>query len=212
MRLQSRSRGNEQEKSAQEKSARSRRRKLEGTPELTAQPKSLPEELNEFTRLSEEGLSADADALGTRYLEDAIEQGDESSAGAESLDLSVTGAPDSDQAFSGPNFEANQDIWENTVNMALQDGGTEDALDELAPAPSAVEIEMADYDEEADAYLHEPEAELDLTQSVLREGSLFDHEVGETGEVESPRLETDDTHRHRHLRAPSARRRPSRSP
>lgn len=171
--------------------------------ELTAQPKSLPEELNEFARDNEEGLSIDSDDLGSQFLEDAVEQGDETNLRMEGSGLSLTGAPESDQAFAGPNFEANQDVWENTINLALQEG-TEDALEALAPASSAVEIEMADIDEEGE-FLEEPETELDLTQSVVREGSLFDHEVGETGEVESPRLETDDTHKHRRFQISSPR-------
>lgn len=163
-------------------------------PEITAQPKSLPEELDELERDDQVGLSIDPDDMGRQFLEDATEQGDETVLRMEDgANLSVTGAADSDQAFSGPTFEANQDVWENTVNIALQEGSDE-AMGSLSPPAASVELELAKADD--DDFSSEPADEVDLTQSVQREGSLFDREGAEPGEVESPRLETDDTHTH----------------
>jgi hypothetical protein len=172
--------------------------------ELTAQPVGLAEELNVHLRDSEEGLSIEPEEMGRQYLSDAIEQGDyEAVPDSDADELSIDSGASSDRALSGPNIEAEDDIWENTVNQTLEAGSAERALEELAPAASAVERA----DDELDEELESPEDvdELDLTDTNVHEASLFDHEGKELGEVESPELNTDDTHTHARKGRPAYR-------
>jgi hypothetical protein len=165
---------------------------------ITARPKSLADEFEGLEREDQEGLAVSPEQLGTQFLEDAVEEGDNLVSLDERSDLDVTAASLSDQAFTGPNFEANQDVWENTVNFTLQEGA-EESYEALDPAPAAVELEDPDPEEFLDLSSPE-ERDLDLTESSVHEASLFDHEAGELGEVEEPDLITDDTRTHAHLR------------
>jgi hypothetical protein len=158
----------------------------------------LAEELGVHLR-GEEGLSMEPEEMGRQYLSDAIEQGDfESVAESEADELSIDSAANSDRALSGPNIEAEDDIWENTVNQTLEAGTTERALDELAPAAAAVEREAAARARAVDEE-ESPEGfdEMDLSEPDQHEASLFDHEGEELGEVESPALNTEDAHHSR---------------
>ena len=161
--------------------------------ELSAQPMGLEEELSVHLR-GEEGLSMEPEEMGRQYLSDAIEQGDfESIPEAEADELNVDSAPSSDRALSGPNLEAEDDIWENTVNQTLEAGIPERALDELSPAAAAVEREAGAEEREVEGEgAEESFDELDLSDPDLHEASLFDHEGDELGEVESPDLNTED--------------------
>jgi hypothetical protein len=159
----------------------------------------LDEELNVRLR-NEEGLSMEPEEMGRQYLNDAIEQGDyESVPESEADELSIDSGANSDRALSGPNLEAEDDIWENTVNQTLEAGTSERALDELAPAASAVERQYAarEREEDEDEDGHESLEEMDLSEGDVHEASLFDREGDELGEVESPQLNTEDAHHSR---------------
>jgi hypothetical protein len=161
--------------------------------EITAQPKSMPEELG-VSGHQEPGLSVDPEDLGRQFLGDAMEQGNyESSRGGDGSDMWVNSAASSDEALPGPNFEGDRSIWENTVSLAMQSGGTDGAQANVAPSlPSADD----DEDEIDDDDIDEHDADIDLTEGAIHDGSLLDHEGAELGETESPEINTDDTGSH----------------
>lgn len=162
--------------------------------EITAQPKSMPEELGE-TAHQEPGLSVDPEDLGRQFLGDAAEQHNyESSRGGDTADMWVNSAAPSDAALPGPNFEGDRSIWENTVSLAMQSGGPEGAQDAVSPTLSS-DVD-ADEEEEADEHLADHDADVDLTETAIHDGSLFDREGEELGETESPEINTDDTGTH----------------
>lgn len=171
--------------------------------EITAQPKSMPEELGMLVG-HEQGLSVDPEDLGRTFLSDATEQGNfESSRGGENDELWSSSSAN-DEALTGPNFEVDKDVWENTVNLTLQNG---------AGAVSDPLVE--DDDSASDDGLHAVEdrdtGDIDLTQNAVQEASLFDHEAEELGETEEPRvLITEDAHTHaKHHGVQAAPARPS---
>lgn len=159
--------------------------------EPTAKPKRMPQEFHELERRDQEGMAIEPEQLGTRFLEDAVEEGDQVSTLDDRAEIDVTAASPSDDPQSGPNFEVNQSIWENTVNLAEQDG-IDETLSEVAPPPAAVELDMAEEDEAMEM----ADRGLDLRDSSIHQASLFDHEGDELGEVEEPEIDTEDTHSH----------------
>jgi hypothetical protein len=159
--------------------------------EVTAQPKGMAEELGTKPTW-ESGLSVDPDDLGRHFLSDATDQSNfESSQAGEHADLWVNNAAPTDEALTGPNFEGDRSIWENTVSLSMQSGGPDGAQSEVSP-PSPI-----DEDEQSDGlHLIDREQGVDLTESVIQEGSLLDREAEELGETESPDVQTDDSKSH----------------
>ncbi len=174
-------------------------------PELTAQPKTLPEELG-TTPITESGLSVDPEDLGRQFLSDAIEQGNfESQRGGEAAELWLSSNPPSDDALTGPNFEADHDVWETTAGLVMQSGSADEAQEAASTAPpSSEELPAAERDEDDELDL---EADLDLSEPVIQEASLLDREGDEPGETEAPGLSTDDSHSHAKRRGGHALRR-----
>lgn len=158
--------------------------------EITAQPKSVSEELAVQVG-HEQGLSVDPEDLGRTWLSDATEQGNfESARGGENDELWVSSAAGSDEALPGPNFEVDKDVWENTVSLMLQNG-------EGAVSNPLVEDEDSISDDGLHAIADRDSGDIDLTQSSVQEASLFDHEVAEPGETEGPHtVITEDSHTH----------------
>jgi hypothetical protein len=159
--------------------------------EITAQPKSIPSELAAPEYNS--GLSVDPEDLGRHFLTDAMEQHNfESQRGGESADMWVNEAPPTDDALVGPNFETDRSIWENTVSMSMENGGAEGAQHDASP-DAVLDDEQDDgmqmIDRDADG--------IDLTEPVIQEASLFDHETDVLGETEPPpAIITDDSKSH----------------
>jgi hypothetical protein len=177
-----------------------RDRDLDQEPEITAQPKSISDELG-MQSSHEQGLSVDPEDIGRTWLADATEQGNfESARGGENDELWASSSANGDEALPGPNFEVDHDVWENTVNLTLQNG-------ESAASDPLIEGEEGDDD---GLHLIEGEGaeEVDLTEPVIHEASLLDHEAAEFGETESPNPRTDDSKTHAQKRgghAPKAR-------
>jgi hypothetical protein len=145
--------------------------------ELTAQPKSMDDEELGISEQHESGLSVDADDLGRNFLSEAMDQGNFES------ELRGDAADPSDAALTGPNFESDKDVWENTVSLSLQnEGADEDAL-------------IEDEDDALDAALDENDG-LDLTENTIHSGSLLDSETDELGETREPNVVTEDGHLH----------------
>lgn len=155
--------------------------------EITARPKSTPEELG-TTPKHEAGLSIDTEELGQNFLIEATEQRNfESERGGDAADLSLNDEPPSDEALTGPNYEADKSVWEKTAGLTLQSGGIEQAKEELAPPlPS-------DDSGDDDDRLRDGSQALDLTDGDIRELSMLDHEAATLGDTEAPVLRTDDS-------------------
>ncbi|MET0286128.1 MAG: hypothetical protein ABW352_16725 [Polyangiales bacterium] len=150
--------------------------------DITAQPMGSVEE----RRTHEVGLSVDADELGRNFLSEATEQGNFESQYDDSVELSE--GPPSDDALTGPGFDPNNDVWENTVNQTLQGRADEEPLvDDHVDGMRFME----DDDETTSS------DDLDLTENALHEASLLDSEGEEQGETKSPELRTDDGHTHK---------------
>jgi hypothetical protein len=145
--------------------------------ELTAQPKSIDDEELGISEEHESGLSVDPDDLGRNFLSEAMDQGNFES------ELRGDGADPSDAALTGPNFESDKDVWENTISLSLQNGAAdEDAL-------------IEDDDDAIDAAQDENDG-LDLTENTIHSGSLLDSETDELGETKEPNVRTEDGHLH----------------
>ncbi|HEX5661269.1 MAG TPA: hypothetical protein VFX59_28965 [Polyangiales bacterium] len=158
-----------------------RRKDEDNFDDITAQPIGAPEELGRRGPTHEVGLSVDADELGRNFLSDATEQGNFESQYDDSDELSE--GPRSDDALTGPNFEATNDVWENTVNLTLQGSADDEPLvDERADG-----LRFIEDDDEATS-----SDDVDLTDNTVQEASLLDREGDEAGETESPEVRTDD--------------------
>ena len=157
----------------------------------TARPRSLRDEMKRRP-VAEEGLSADADELGRQFLADAtLQENFESEEGGQNVELSATGAPASDAALSGATFDADNGVWDETVDITLQEDGTEEV--QRQASPEGVEPDGAD-DEEPQQRTA-VRRRVNLRDNVTVEASLFDDEGDELGEVRSPDLDTDDSPR-----------------
>ena len=168
--------------------------------ELTAQPKSVPDELAQRP-LQDSGLSIDPEDLGRQFLSEATEQQNfESQRGGDAADMWVNSASASDEALPGPNYEGERSVWENTVSMSMENGGPEGAQSKVSPA-----VPDEDEDEREDDVLDAASDDVDLTETNIQEASLLDHEGDELGEIESPSVQTDDTHTHGKRRGGHAR-------
>jgi hypothetical protein len=105
-------------------SARSRKR-VEPDQNVTARQRPVSEELSKRP-VAESGLSVDPEDLGTQFLTDATEQNNfESSDSADASELSIVEGAPSDDALTGPNFDPDHEVWEQTVDLALDSGGVD---------------------------------------------------------------------------------------
>jgi hypothetical protein len=154
-------------------------------PEITAQPRPITEEMISGTD-SETGLSVDPEDLGAHFLSEATEQGNfQSVSGGQGLELSIASAPPSDEAAVGPNFESEHSVWEQTVDLALQNP-------ELEGMTGA--SELTTQQEERDNL--GSDSDVRVTESHIRELSLFDRESDELGETTEPDAPAEDGGRH----------------
>jgi hypothetical protein len=144
-------------------------------PNITARPSGVRDEY--ARELTDESGSQDPDELGEHALLDAMQiERSRSDAG-----MSLLEGAASDAALSGPNYDPEGSIWEQTIGVSLDEGG----LDASRGDPL-----VTDPDEE----LTEPlsDHELNLKRSTIREASLFDSEGDEGDETTEPVVETDN--------------------
>ena len=152
-------------------------------PEITAQPRSLPDELA-LEASAEPELSVDADELGSRFLRDAIEQGDFDPERAWPEESSLIDAPARDQPLSGSHFVAGNSVWEQTVDLETRTQGAADMLREPAP-PTAADFDAALRETAPDPIDVGDNSAHSLDNNV-REFSLFDASE-DTEETRVPR-------------------------
>lgn len=161
-------------------------------PEITAQPRAIPDELA-LEASAEDELSVDADELGSRFLRDATEQGDFDPARGWPEESSLIDAPAGDQPLGSTNFVAGNSVWEQTVDIETRTQGATDLLREPAPLPAAG-FDLAMRETLPDPIDVEDDSAHILDNNV-REFSLFDAQ-DQSDEASAPRS----------VRRPSARR------
>jgi hypothetical protein len=170
-----------------------RRKRGEEESQITAMPRANGDELGSIAPPPESGLSVDPEDIGAQFLSNATEQyvsswprADTSSdgTGEEEWDADTVGALSS-------SFDLDPTGWERAVTRSLRIGTLSS---EFPRAPSSVRKrpKPALEDERVDDWGDD----VDLTDEVVHEASLLDHEGDELGEVESPSVRTDDTHTH----------------
>jgi hypothetical protein len=163
--------------------------------ELTAQPRPLSDELGEADG-GQAGLSVDPENLAVRFLSEATEQGDALPHPRMESELSPVAGPDSDAVLTPPNFEHENTMWEQTVDLVTQ---TRNAADQLRGSPvitdddDLIEDEL---DREAQRELaREPrigeEEPQRMPESDIRELSLFDRQVDTEEGVISPEIDAE---------------------
>jgi hypothetical protein len=156
--------------------------------EITAQPRPLSEELGSSPG-GEAGLSLEPEEMGARWLSEAIEQGEATPRNRLESELTLTTGPDTDEVLTPPNFEYENTLWEQTVDLVTE---TQGAADQLR-APAAIEQESDPSEREPDL---ETEDVLLANDASVREFSLLDR-VNEAGDdTIAPDFETEDAGRH----------------
>ncbi len=158
-----------------------RRKQIREDAEVTAWPSSLPDEVGSIAPQGSD-LSMDCEERGNRFLSDAVEQ-------------SPTMRPFWDGEIDEVYFDA-QVGAELLRSFGLEPHRgrttTRPLPHKTKRLPSLAQPRLPEDLEEFIA----PSDEIDLTEETIREASLLDHEGEEAGEVESPRVRTDDVHTH----------------
>lgn len=115
-------------------------RRAEGLdPEISAQPRLIPDELA-LEASAEPELSVDPEDLGARFLSDAVEQGDFDPERGWAA-VSLYESPAHDQPLVSSNFVAGNPIWEQTVDLETRTQGAADQLREPPLPPPSDEVE-----------------------------------------------------------------------
>ena len=140
-------------------------------PEYTAQPRPIPDELA-LEASAEPELSVDPDELGSRFLRDAVEQGDFDPERAWPEQSSLIDTPAGDQALDRTNFVAGNSVWEQTVDLETRTEGAANSLREPAPPPAA-DFDAA-FRETAPDPLNVKDNAAHLLTNSVRAFSLFD--------------------------------------
>jgi hypothetical protein len=146
-------------------------------PEITAQPRQPSDELGEADG-GQSGLSVDPEDMGVRFLSEATEQGEALRHGAMDSELSLMNGPASDEVLTPPNFERENTLWEQTVDLVTQ---TQNASDQLR---GSVSLEDEDDPSERESELEE-NLEFNPNASDIREISLLDQPSERDGDDET---------------------------
>jgi hypothetical protein len=162
-------------------------------PEITAQPRPIPDELA-LEASAEPELSVDPEDFGARFLSEAIEQGDFDPERAWEGSASLFESPARDQPLGSPNFNP---IWEQTIDLQSRTQGAYDQLREPPPPLPGDEFD-AEIDDNlnADATQVRSKESLRLGQSSIREFSLLDREGDEGDETIPPDVDLEEQRSH----------------
>lgn len=177
--------------------------------DLTAQPRPLSDELGESDG-GQAGLSVDPENLAVRFLSEATEQGDTLPHTLMESELGPTTGLDSDAVLTPPNFEHENTLWEQTVDLMTQ---TRNAADQLRGPPVVTDDDDAldeEIERETERELKRAHAagrvsEVRIPESDIRELSLFDQsEEEEADTVETP-IESEEVGGRANAKARAAR-------
>lgn len=166
--------------------------------DVTAQPRPIADEIA-LEASSEPELSVDPEDLGSRFLSDAVEQGDFDPERAWPADSSLTEGPARDQALSGPNFVAGNSVWEQTVDLENRTRGASDQLRE-ASAETSDDFDAGLDEMDDDRSERNSRARIRVADSIT-EQSLFDREAGEDEDDDTipPDVDLDEQGSHSRL-------------
>jgi hypothetical protein len=157
-------------------------------PEFTAQPRPIADQMA-LDASAEPGLPVDPEDLGARFLTDAIEQGDFDPGRSAPRDVSLFESPAGDEPLLEPNFAPTNSIWEQTVDVSVRTAN--DAQQLRGPTL------LSEEDEDGEGpHVSEATQPLHLTQSSIRELSLFDREGDEANETVAPEVDVEEGGRH----------------
>jgi hypothetical protein len=168
-----------------------KQKQLRAEAEITVWPSSMPEDIGSIAP-SEGGLSCECDELGSRFLSGAVEQGH-------------SGHPHWEDEIDEPYFDAQvgRELLRSFGLTPTRNRTTTRPLPhKTKKLPSLAQPKLPQDFEE---FMAPPSDELDVTEENMREASLLDHEAEEAGEVESPKLRTEDVHTHAKRRGGHAR-------
>jgi hypothetical protein len=102
---------------------------------LTAQPRPLSDERGSSDG-AEAGLSVEPEEMATRWLSEATEQGEAIPLPRMASELTLTRGAETDEALMPPNFEYENTLWEQTVDLVTE---TQGAAAQLRVTPSVKE-------------------------------------------------------------------------
>lgn len=105
-------------------------------PEITAQPKSIPDEIA-LEASAEPQLTIDVDDLGSHFLREATEQGDFDPERGWPSDANLFVSPAGDEPLGSSNFVAGKTVWEQTVDLETRTQGAANLLREPSPPIAA---------------------------------------------------------------------------
>lgn len=164
------------------------RRKGEERGEISAYPRG-PADGTGRLAAPESGLSVDPDDIGAQFLSHATEQRPSEWPADAASD--AVGEEDWESAGGlAGSFESDPGGWERAVTRSLR---IAKLSSEFPRAQTGAHKKERAAPEERPTHGWD---EIDLTDESIQEASLFDHEGAELGEVESPRLRTEDVHTH----------------
>jgi len=138
------------------------------------------------------GLSVDPENLAVRFLSEATEQGDTLPHTLMESELGTTTGLDSDAVLTPPNFEHENTLWEQTVDLMTQ---TRNAADQLRGPPLVTDDDDAlerEIERDSQRELRREHAsgrvsEVRIPESDIRELSLFDLSAEEEADtIETP--------------------------
>jgi hypothetical protein len=169
-----------------------RRKQGEEPDRITVWPRAAPDGVGSIPP-PESGLSVEPEEIGAQFLSNATEQGLSDWPDAPEEDSAVfEGVVDDDGGgFDEASFEADPRGWERRITRLLRLGNFQSR-----PVPKTGTRRALPDDSAREDHLGHALDEIDLTDEAIQEASLLDHESEELGEVESPKLRTDDTHTH----------------
>jgi hypothetical protein len=157
-------------------------RRLDQEPEITAQPRTISDELR-GNPIAEPGLSVQPEDLGRQFLSEATEQANfESSRGGDTPEMYPNDPAPTDEALTGAVWEQDRSLWEQTVNMTLQAGGLDEAREQGS----------IEGNEQAQGLFAEEPGDVDMIEDDIHDMSLLDREAERPGEVKEPKVLTDE--------------------
>lgn len=156
--------------------------------EITAQPRLPADEVGSSSG-GEAGLSLEPEDMGTRWLSEATEQGEAVPHRLLDSELNLTTGPETDAALSSANFENENTLWEQTVDLVAETKGAAEQL--RGPVALTDDSGLSEQELAPD----EPRDRTVTDASVL-EFSLLD-DVSESGDdTIAPGIQSEEAGRH----------------
>jgi hypothetical protein len=156
-----------------------KRKKVQPETEVTVWPSSYPDDLGS---IAPSDSSVDSDELGRHFMSDTLDSGHARHAQWE-------------DEIEEPYFDIKQgdEILRSFGLKPMPRRTTTRPIPH--PTEGLPRMAAPRLPQDFEEYIR-PDNDMDLTDQTIRDVSLMDHEAEESGEVESPRVTTDDVHTH----------------